>query len=144
MWEVPLSVSLPIEVLSPDQAFPFLNSTLAGLGIDESSVKERVVWVDTKRTQVRTKAGKVKEKEVTLLEVRVKAKHPGDKQSQEVLYSTESHTDRHFTRSGVDINPWRHTQPNVEEPESETQSESSYAPVEMTLPLVIDSQAMEE
>lgn len=35
MWEVPLSVSLPIEVLSPDQAFPFLNSTLAGLGIDE-------------------------------------------------------------------------------------------------------------
>jgi len=32
-----------------------------------SEVKERVVWVDTKKTQVKNKAGK--EKEVTILEV---------------------------------------------------------------------------
>ncbi|KAG5268897.1 hypothetical protein AALO_G00217670 [Alosa alosa] len=135
LWDVPMCVSLPIEVLSPDQAFPFLDTTLAGLGIEESAVRERVVWVDTKRTQVRTKSGKVKEKEITLLEVRVKAKHPGDNQSQEVLYSTESHTDRSFTRSGVDITPWRHTdkdnEPALPQDEFET--------VEMTLPLDIDA-----
>ena len=34
-----------------------------------SEVKERVVWVDTKKTQVKNKAGKLKEKEVTILEV---------------------------------------------------------------------------
>lgn len=34
-WTVPLCVHLPIEILSPDQAFPFLNTTLAGLGIEE-------------------------------------------------------------------------------------------------------------
>lgn len=33
--EIPMHVSLPIEVMSPDQAFPFLNTTLADLGIDE-------------------------------------------------------------------------------------------------------------
>lgn len=35
LWDVPMCVSLPIEVLSPDQAFPFLDTTLAGLGIEE-------------------------------------------------------------------------------------------------------------
>lgn len=70
------------------------------------------MWVDTKRTQVKGKSGKLKkEKEVTVLEVRVKAQHPGERQSQEILYSTECHTDRSFCRSGVDILPWRHTQP---------------------------------
>lgn len=34
-------------------------------------MKERVVWVDTKKTQVKSKAGKLKEKEITVLEVRV-------------------------------------------------------------------------
>lgn len=76
-----------------------------------SAVKERVVWVDTKRTRVKGRTGKLKEKEVTVLEMRVKAQHPGEPQSQEVIYSTESHTDRSFCRSGVDILPWRHTQP---------------------------------
>ncbi|XP_059380444.1 uncharacterized protein si:ch211-196f5.2 [Carassius carassius] len=122
-WTVPMCVHLPIEVLSPDQAFPFLNTTLADLGIEESAVKERVVWVDTKRTRVKGKSGKLKEKEVTVLEVRVKAQHPGERQCQEVLYSTESHTDRSFCRSGVDIIPWRHTQP----------AENELQPVEMTL-----------
>lgn len=36
---------------------------------DRSEVKERVVWVDTKKTQVENKAGKLKEKEITVLEV---------------------------------------------------------------------------
>lgn len=73
------------------------------------------MWVDTKRTQVRNKSGKLKEKEVTVLEVRVKAQHPGDPQIQEVLYSTESHTDRSYCRSGVDILPWRQTQPGLQQ-----------------------------
>ncbi|XP_067234293.1 uncharacterized protein si:ch211-196f5.2 [Chanodichthys erythropterus] len=125
-WTVPMCVHLPIEILSLDQAFPFLNTTLADLGIEESAVKERVVWVDTKRTRVKGKSGKLKkEKEVTVLEVRVKAQHPGERQSQEILYSTESHTDRSFCRSGVDILPWRHTQP----------AENELQPVEMTLAL---------
>ncbi|XP_043082726.1 uncharacterized protein si:ch211-196f5.2 [Puntigrus tetrazona] len=124
-WTVPMCVHLPIEVLNPDQAFPFLNTTLADLGIEESAVKERVVWVDTKRTRVKGKSGKLKEKEVTVLEVRVKAQHPGERQCQEVLYSTESHTDRSFCRSGVDISPWRHTQP----------AQNELQPVEMTLAL---------
>ncbi|XP_056155181.1 uncharacterized protein si:ch211-196f5.2 [Lampris incognitus] len=108
-WEIPMSVTLPIEV-QPDpaqQPFPFLDTTLADLGIQESEVKERVVWVDTKKTQVKSKAGKLKEKEITILEVRVKAQKPGDKQLQEVLYSTEAHTDRSFCRTGVDILPWK-------------------------------------
>lgn len=37
--------------------------------VSRSEVKERVVWVDTKKTQVKNKAGKLKEKEVTILEV---------------------------------------------------------------------------
>uniref|UniRef100_A0A3B4DD66 Uncharacterized protein n=1 Tax=Pygocentrus nattereri TaxID=42514 RepID=A0A3B4DD66_PYGNA len=113
--EIPMCVSLPIEVISHDQTFPFLNTTLADLGIEESAVKERLVWVDSKRTQVRSKSGKLKEKEVTVLEVRVKAQPPGQAQCQEVLYSTESHTDRAYCRSGVDILPWINTQPGEEQ-----------------------------
>ncbi|XP_030623016.1 uncharacterized protein LOC115806456 [Chanos chanos] len=115
-WEVPMCVPLPIEVLSPEQAFPLLDTTLADLGIEESAVKERIVWVDTKRTQVKGgKSGKLREKEVTVLEVRVKAQHPGDPVTQEVLFSTESHTDRSYCRSGVDIIPWKHREPVEEE-----------------------------
>lgn len=33
--DIPMCVSLPIEVMSPDQAFPFVNTTLADLGIAE-------------------------------------------------------------------------------------------------------------
>ncbi|KAK3551814.1 hypothetical protein QTP70_027240 [Hemibagrus guttatus] len=125
--EIPLCVSLPIEVTSPEQTFPFLNTTLADLGIDESAVKERVVWVDTKRTRVRSRSGKFKEKEVSVLEVRVKAQLPGQTKCQEVLYSTESHTDRSYCRSGIAFLPWTHAQTDDNEP------------VEMTLAL--DSQS---
>lgn len=34
-----------------------------------SDVKERVVWVDTTKTKVKDKEGKLKEKETTVLEV---------------------------------------------------------------------------
>lgn len=34
-WAVPMCVHLPIEILNPEQAFPFLNTTLADLGIEE-------------------------------------------------------------------------------------------------------------
>ncbi|CAL8293108.1 unnamed protein product [Lota lota] len=134
LWDIPMSVPLPIEVQrdldAAHQSFPFLDTTLADLGIQESEVKERVVWVDTKKTQVKNKAGKLKEKEITVLEVRVKAQKPGDKQLQEVLYSTEAHTDRSFCRTGVDILPWkqRHT------------GENGLAPVEMTLALDLETQ----
>lgn len=37
--------------------------------VSRSEVKERVVRVDTKKTQVKNKAGKLKEKETTILEV---------------------------------------------------------------------------
>lgn len=33
--EIPMCVSLPIEVMSPEEGFPFLNTTLEDLGIDE-------------------------------------------------------------------------------------------------------------
>ncbi|XP_072536819.1 uncharacterized protein [Salminus brasiliensis] len=132
--EIPMCVSLPIEVISPDQTFPFLNTTLADLGIEESTVKERVVWVDTKRTQVRSKTGKLKEKEVTVLEVRVKAQPPGQVHCQEVLYSTESHTDRAYCRSGVDILPWRHSQP----------VQIGLQPAEMILALETQTQKVEK
>ncbi|XP_071384438.1 uncharacterized protein [Centroberyx affinis] len=139
-WEIPMSVTLPIQ-LQPDpahQPFPFLDTTLADLGIQESEVKERVVWVDTKKTQVKNKAGKLKEKEITILEVRVKAQKPGDKQLQEVLYSTEAHTDRSFCRTGVDILPWKHRYTGslslcVSE-------ETGLAPVEMTMKLDMETQ----
>ncbi|XP_034145369.1 uncharacterized protein si:ch211-196f5.2 [Esox lucius] len=133
-WDIPMSVPLPIEVISADQPFPFLDTTLADLGIEESAVKERVVWVDTKRTQVKNKAGKLKEKEITILEVRVKAQVPGDKKTQEVLYSTESHTDRSFCRTGMDILPWK----------VHTKTENSLQPMEMTMALEIESQPKQE
>ncbi|XP_053716064.1 uncharacterized protein si:ch211-196f5.2 [Synchiropus splendidus] len=114
-WEIPMLVLLPIQVEADTthQPFPFLDTTLADLGIQESEVKERVVWVDTKKTQVKNKAGKVKEKETTILEVRVKAQKPGDKNLQEVLYSTEAHTDRSFCRTGVNILPWKQQNPET-------------------------------
>ncbi|XP_076826787.1 uncharacterized protein LOC143473605 [Brachyhypopomus gauderio] len=130
--EIPMCVSLPIEVISPEQNFPFLNTTLADLGIEESAVKEQVVWVDTKRTQVRSRSGKLKEKEVTVLEVRVRAQPPGRDKCQEVLYSTESHTDRAYCRSGVAILPWPYLLP----------AENGLQPVEMTL--AVDTQAQLE
>ncbi|XP_023806007.1 uncharacterized protein LOC111946649 isoform X1 [Oryzias latipes] len=109
--DVPMAVALPIELQADPthQRFPFLDTTLADLGIQESEVKERIVWVDTTKTQVKNKAGKLKEKEVTILEVHVKAQKPGDKELQEVLYSTEAHTDRSFCRTGMNILPWKQT-----------------------------------
>ncbi|KAM6900527.1 uncharacterized protein FYW49_017040 [Xenentodon cancila] len=130
--DIPMSVSLPIEV-QHDPAhhpFPFLDTTLADLGIQESEVKERVVWVDTKKTQVKNKAGKLKEKEVTILEVRVKAQKPGDKQLQEVLYSTEAHTDRSFCRTGMNILPWK----------QRFAGENGLTPVKMTMALDVENQ----
>ncbi|XP_070709437.1 uncharacterized protein [Pempheris klunzingeri] len=133
-WEIPMSVTLPIQV-QPDpahQPFPFLDTTLADLGIQESEVKERVVWVDTKKTQVKNKAGKLKEKEITILEVRVKAQKPGDKQLQEVLYSTEAHTDRSFCRTGIDILPWKSRCAGLK---AVYQGEDGLTPVQMTMAL---------
>uniref|UniRef100_A0A3Q3NIJ4 Si:ch211-196f5.2 n=1 Tax=Mastacembelus armatus TaxID=205130 RepID=A0A3Q3NIJ4_9TELE len=81
--DIPMLVTVPIKV-QPDpthQPFPFLDTTLADLGIQESEVKERVVWVDTKKTQV---------KSLTFL-------------------FTEAHTDRSFCRTGMTITPWKHT-----------------------------------
>lgn len=72
------------------------------------------MWVDTKRTQVRSRSGKFKEKEVAVLEVRVKAQLPGQTKCQEVLYSTELHTDRSYCCSGITFQPWTHTQPGEE------------------------------
>lgn len=40
------------------------------LCVYRAEVKEKVVWVDTKKTKVKNKAGKLKEKVVTILEVR--------------------------------------------------------------------------
>lgn len=37
--------------------------------VSRSDVKERVVWLDTKKTQVKNKTGKLKEKETAVLEV---------------------------------------------------------------------------
>lgn len=48
------------------------------------------------------------------LQVRVKAQKPGDKQLQEVLYSTEAYTDRPFCRTGINILPWKHTSTGLE------------------------------
>ncbi|XP_072306688.1 uncharacterized protein [Eucyclogobius newberryi] len=126
-----MAVTLPIE-MQPDpahQPFPFLETTLADLGIQESEVKERVVWVDTTKTQVKNKAGKLKEKETTILEVRVKAQKPGDKTLQEVLYSTEAHTDRSFCRTGMDIMPWK----------QHYTGENELEPVQMTMALKMEN-----
>lgn len=37
-----------------------------------SEVKETVVWFDTKKTEIKTKAGKLNEEEITVLEVQYK------------------------------------------------------------------------
>ncbi|XP_061094981.1 uncharacterized protein si:ch211-196f5.2 [Conger conger] len=128
-WEVPMCVCLPIEILNHELIIPFLDTTLADLGIEKSAVKERVVWVDSTRTRVRKKSGKLKEKEVVVLEVRVKAQQPGNPQTQEILYSTESHTDRSYCRSAVAVQPWRQTEP-----------ENDYQPVELTFAMDIELQ----
>ncbi|XP_037829215.1 uncharacterized protein si:ch211-196f5.2 [Kryptolebias marmoratus] len=135
-----MSVTLPIEVQADPahQPFPFLDTTLADLGIQESDVRERVVWVDTKKTQVKNKTGKLKEKEITVLEVRVKAKKAGDKQLQEVLYSTEAHTDRSFCRTGMNIQPWK--QRHAVSP-AET---NGLAPMEMTVALDVEQPGLAE
>ncbi|XP_072570294.1 uncharacterized protein [Paramormyrops kingsleyae] len=122
LWEVPFCVRLPIEILNVEQAFPLLDSTLEDLGIARSAVEEKVVWVDSKRTRVKNKLGKLKEKEVVVLEVRVKAKRPGDPKTQEVTYRSETHSDRPYCHSSVDIRPWKHHWP-----------ENHLKPVEMTL-----------
>lgn len=41
--------------------------------------------------------------------MRVKAQKPEDKQLQEVLYSTEAHTDRYFCPKGKDNLPGKHS-----------------------------------
>uniref|UniRef100_A0A8P4KIB0 Si:ch211-196f5.2 n=1 Tax=Dicentrarchus labrax TaxID=13489 RepID=A0A8P4KIB0_DICLA len=105
-WEIPMSVTLPIQV-QPDpahQPFPFLDTTLADLGIQESEVKERVVWVDTKKTQVKNKAGK---------------------RQPLCFLLTEAHTDRSFCRTGMNILPWKHR----------STGEDGLTPVQMTMAL---------
>ena len=42
------------------------------------------MWVDTKKTQVKNKAGKLKEKEITILEVRLK-----DDRNPKILLSSK-------------------------------------------------------
>lgn len=49
-----------------DKRYTGENTTVCVL---RSEVKERVVWVDTNKTQVKNKAGKLKEKEISVLEV---------------------------------------------------------------------------
>ncbi|XP_039983250.1 uncharacterized protein si:ch211-196f5.2 isoform X2 [Xiphias gladius] len=95
-----------------------------------SEVKERVVWVDTKKTQIRNKAGKLKEKEITILEVRVKAQKPGDKKLQEVLYSTKARTVCYFCHIGMKILPWK----------QRCTGENGLTPVQMTMALGMENQ----
>ncbi|KAJ8406987.1 hypothetical protein AAFF_G00292630 [Aldrovandia affinis] len=109
--DVPICVPLPIEILSPETTFPFLDATLAALGIAPSSVKERVVLADLRRTTVKGNVGKKKDKEIMILEVRVTAQHPDDPEIQEVVYITETHSDRSFGRCSLAILPWKHTDP---------------------------------
>ncbi|KAL4616849.1 forkhead box protein P1-like [Arapaima gigas] len=133
-WEVPICVPLPIEILNPEQAFPCLNSTLEDLGIVPSAVKERLVWVDNRHTQVRSKLGKLKEKEIMVLEVRVRAQRPGDPEVQEVVFGSEMHTDRAYCRSSVDILPWKQTLLGASSPVL-CSSENELHPGEVTLVL---------
>ncbi|KPP62526.1 forkhead box protein P1-like [Scleropages formosus] len=133
-WEVPVCVTLPIEILNPEQAFPSLDRTLEDLGIAQSTVKEQVVWVDSRHTQVRNKLGKLKEKEIMVLEVRVKAQRPGDHGIQEVVYGSEMHTDRAYCRSSVEILPWKQTQLGAGSPVL-CSSENDLQPVEVTMAL---------
>uniref|UniRef100_A0A3P8QHZ8 Si:ch211-196f5.2 n=1 Tax=Astatotilapia calliptera TaxID=8154 RepID=A0A3P8QHZ8_ASTCA len=118
--DIPMSVTLPIEVQADlaNQPFPFLDTTLADLGIQESEVKERVVWVDTKKTQVKNKAGKLKEKEITILEVQLLWKS-GDSESNLIFL---------FCPSGTRESPEarRQTAPG---------GENGLTPVQMTMAL---------
>uniref|UniRef100_A0A3P9CJW6 Si:ch211-196f5.2 n=1 Tax=Maylandia zebra TaxID=106582 RepID=A0A3P9CJW6_9CICH len=84
--DIPMLVTLPIEVQPnlANQPFPFLDTTLADLAEGEGGL-------------------------VCGNQIRVKAQMPGDKQLQEVLYSTEVHTDRSFCCTGMDILPWKQT-----------------------------------
>ncbi|XP_041094796.1 uncharacterized protein si:ch211-196f5.2 [Polyodon spathula] len=104
---MPLCVPLPVEVLCPEQAFPFLDLTLTDLGVDPGSVRERVVWVDSKRTWSRSASGKVREREALVLEVRVTAQRPGPGgQTQEILYGTETHSQRRYFKTVMEVQPW--------------------------------------
>uniref|UniRef100_A0A3P9B0L0 Si:ch211-196f5.2 n=1 Tax=Maylandia zebra TaxID=106582 RepID=A0A3P9B0L0_9CICH len=87
--DIPMLVTLPIEVQPnlANQPFPFLDTTLADLAEGEGGL-------------------------VCGNQIRVKAQMPGDKQLQEVLYSTEVHTDRSFCCTGMDILPWKQTRLN--------------------------------
>uniref|UniRef100_A0A672IR98 Si:ch211-196f5.2 n=1 Tax=Salarias fasciatus TaxID=181472 RepID=A0A672IR98_SALFA len=124
-WDVPMAVTLPVEVqLDPaHQPFPFLDTTLADLG-------EPAQGAPTNRRVFSVCSGvRLRFVSSLCLQVRVKAQKPGDKQLQEVLYSTEAHTDRSFCRTGVDILPWkqRHT------------GEDGLKPVEMTMALDMEN-----
>ncbi|KAG9356004.1 hypothetical protein JZ751_000848 [Albula glossodonta] len=107
-WDVPMVVPLPIEILTAETTFPFLDATLANLGIEPSSVKERVVFADSRRTTVQGNVAKAKDKEVMIMEVRVTAQRPEDPKVQEVLYITETHSDRSFGRCALGVLPWKH------------------------------------
>ncbi|XP_039603567.1 uncharacterized protein si:ch211-196f5.2 [Polypterus senegalus] len=131
---IPYSVTLPIEVLGVEEAFPFLDLTLHDLGIDVASIKERVVWVDSRRTQVRTKTGKLKEKEILILHIRVSAVRPGDGHVQEVTYGSESHTDRQYFKTLVSVQPW------VKEP-SKDQSCNQKQQDEVEMVIAIDGES---
>lgn len=104
---VPLCVPLPLELLCPDLAFPFLDLTLTDLGVDLASVRERVVWADSKRTRRRTASGKVREREALVLEVRVTVQRPGPgRQTQEILYGTETNSERRYCKTMMEVHPW--------------------------------------
>uniref|UniRef100_A0A3B3S3D7 Si:ch211-196f5.2 n=1 Tax=Paramormyrops kingsleyae TaxID=1676925 RepID=A0A3B3S3D7_9TELE len=123
-WAVPMCVPLPVDMPSPEHFFPFLDGTLDDLGILPSEVREKVVWVDTTRTRVRSNSGELKEKEIVVLELRVKAQQPGQRQSQEIVYSTESQTQRSYCRKGPMTMPWE-----------DASAESRLKPAEMLLAL---------
>ncbi|KAG5842080.1 hypothetical protein ANANG_G00173870 [Anguilla anguilla] len=125
-YDIPLCVPLPIEILSAETTFPFLEATLANLGIEPTQVQERVLWADSRRTTVQSSSGKIKEKAIMLLEVRVKAQRPDNPDLREVLYATETHSDRSFGRCSLDVLPW------INIPDSQ--------PVEVTLSLDIEIQ----
>lgn len=60
---------LRVRGLKNSNVMPSCQQVCVLMCVSRSEVKERVVWVDTKKTQVKNKAGKLKEKEITILEV---------------------------------------------------------------------------
>ncbi|XP_058868234.1 uncharacterized protein si:ch211-196f5.2 isoform X3 [Acipenser ruthenus] len=123
---VPLCVPLPLELLCPDLAFPFLDLTLTDLGVDLASVRERVVWADSKRTRRRTASGKVREREALVLEVRVTAQRPGPGgQTQEILYGTETHSERRYCKTMMEVHPWIKSEGEKQEEKPEFQFSQS-------------------